>query len=66
MPETAGSNVIENSNGTNDVQGGLSEVFHCNTGYLMNALGLLLQFLLALLAFTSLICKIIIVSSFLY
>lgn len=34
-----------------------NEDFHCNTGYLMNALGLLLQFLLALLAFTSLICK---------
>ena len=34
-----------------------AEVFHCNTGYLMNALGLALQFLLAVLAFTSLICK---------
>lgn len=33
------------------------EEFHCNTGYLMNALGLTLQFLLAVLAFTSLICE---------
>ncbi|XP_045164353.1 store-operated calcium entry regulator STIMATE-like [Mercenaria mercenaria] len=31
--------------------------FHCNSGYLMNTLGLFLQFLLAILAFTSLILK---------
>lgn len=31
--------------------------FHCDSGYLMNALGLFLQFLLAVLAFTSLIGK---------
>ena len=29
--------------------------FHCDTGYLMGSLGLLLQFTLAVLAFTSLI-----------
>lgn len=31
--------------------------FHCDTGYLMGSLGLLLQFTLAVLAFTSLIVK---------
>ncbi|XP_052284272.1 store-operated calcium entry regulator STIMATE-like isoform X2 [Dreissena polymorpha] len=44
-------------NKTVDNAASKSEAFHCNTGYLMNALGLFLQFLLAVLAFTSLILK---------
>ncbi|WAR25446.1 STIMA-like protein [Mya arenaria] len=50
--------MVENMvNETVSADKGMAEPFHCNTGYLMNALGLFLQFLLALLAFTSLILK---------
>ena len=39
----------------NSVDTGPQSEFHCDTGYLMGSLGLLLQFTLAVLAFTSLI-----------
>lgn len=57
LSDSVTSSLNKSMNGGSGVPSDKEVGFHCDTGYLMNTLGLFLQFLLAVLAFTCLILK---------